>query len=73
MYDVALEAEHKGRFTYQQIYDYLKNRKYPEGLEKSHKLALQKRDASVVHWRYILSPACLSLDQERRPRLVIED
>ena len=53
-----MEAESKGKFTYQQIYDYIKyikHGKYPETLEKDDKLALRKQSkffqAQEMHWR----------------------
>ena len=42
-----MEAESEGRFTYRQIYEYIKGGKYPEGLKKCNKLALPKRSKFV--------------------------
>ena len=49
-----MEAESEGKFSYQQIYDYIKHGKYPETLEKDDKLAPQKQSkffqAQEMHW-----------------------
>ena len=38
-----MEAEGEGKFTYQQIYSYIKHGKYPETVQKDDKLALWKQ------------------------------
>ena len=52
-----MEAESEGRFTYRQIYEYVKDGKYPEGFEKCNKLALRKRSkfflVQEMHLYYI--------------------
>ena len=52
-----MEAESEGRFTYRQIYEYIKNGKYPEGFEKCSKLAIRTRSkffqVQEMHLHYI--------------------
>ena len=38
-----MEDQDEGKFTYRQIYDYIKDGKYREGLAKAEKLSLRKR------------------------------
>ena len=52
-----MEAESEGRFTYRQIYKYIKDGKCPERLEKCNKLALSKMSkffqVQEMHFYYI--------------------
>ena len=52
-----MEAENEGKFTYQQIYGYIKHGKYPETVQKDDKLALWKQSkffqAQEMHLYYI--------------------
>ena len=46
-----MEAESEWKFTYQQIYGYIKHGKYPETVQKDDKLALWKQSKFSKHRR----------------------
>ena len=50
----AMEVESEGKFTYRQIYEYIKDRKYPKVLEKCNKLA-------CVNVRLVFNPSIAKL------------
>ena len=53
-----MENQDEGKFTYRQIYDYIKDGKYREGLAKAEKLSLRKRfkffqvEGTLLYWEH---------------------